>query len=165
MMKSKRFEPIREIAENSAKDLSGAMAEAGRKVTDLERQLEQLQTYREEYVHKSTQAGGATDPVRLQNFRSFLARLGEAMCQHHKNLGAARAEYERRRSLWTDKRIEVESLGRVVERFKKEEQQAADAREQRDSDEVAMRLGLERRGESISDCSGRGEPDGGESDS
>ena len=108
---------------------------------------------------ESTQAGGATDPVRLQNFRSFLDRLGEAMCQHHKNLSAARAEYERRRTLWTDKRIEVESLGRVVERFKKEEQQAADAREQRDSDEVAMRLGLARRSESVSDISGSGDSD------
>jgi len=157
MMKSKRFEPIRDIASNAAKDLSGAMAEAGRKVTDLERQLEQLRTYREEYVLRSTQAGGATDAVKLLNLRSFLARLGEAMCQHDKNLGAARAEYDRRRTLWTDKRIEAESLGRVVERFKKEEQQAADAREQRDSDEVAMRLGLERRSESVSDISGGGE--------
>ena len=36
MMKSKRFEPIREIASTSAKDLSRVMGEAGRKVADLE---------------------------------------------------------------------------------------------------------------------------------
>ena len=36
MMKSKRFEPIREIASTSAKDLSRAMGEAGRKVAELE---------------------------------------------------------------------------------------------------------------------------------
>ncbi len=144
-MKSKRFEPIHEIASISARDLSGAMAEAAHKVTDLERQLEQLQKYRDEYVRNSTQSGGAIDAVKLQNYRSFLDRLGEAMRQHERNLVAARAEFERRRMLWSEKRIEAESLGRVVQRFKKEEQRAADAREQRDGDEVAMRLATTMR--------------------
>jgi len=147
MMKSKRFEPIREIAANSAKDLSRAMAEAGRKVTDLERQLQQLQTYRDEYVRNSTQSGGAIDAVKLQNYRSFLERLGEAMRQHETSLVAARAEFEKRRGVWSEKRIEAESLGRVVDRFKKEEQRTADAREQRDGDEAAMRAALTLRGE------------------
>ncbi len=158
MMKSKRFEPIREIASISAMDLSRAMAEAGRKVTDLERQLEQLAAYREEYVRNSMQAGGAIDAVKLQNYRSFLERLGEAMRQHEKNLTAARAEYERRRTVWSEKRIEAESLGRVVERFKKEEQREADAREQRDGDEIAMRIATTIREESSSEVPGPGEP-------
>jgi flagellar export protein FliJ len=124
------------------------MAEAGRKVTDLERQLEQLQSYRDEYVRNSTQSGGAIDAVKLQNYRSFLERLGEAMRQHAKSLQAARAEYEKRRAAWSEKRIEAESLGRAVDRFKKEEQRAADAREQRDGDEAAMRVALTLRGDS-----------------
>jgi flagellar export protein FliJ len=90
MMKSKRFEPIQEIASTSAKDLSRAMAEAGRKVADLERQLEQLQSYRDEYVRNSTQAAGTIDAVKLQNYRSFLDRLGEALRQHAKSLETAR---------------------------------------------------------------------------
>jgi flagellar export protein FliJ len=154
IMKSKRFEPIHEIASISARDSGRAMDEAARKVTDLERQLEQLQSYREEYVRNSTQSGGAIDAVKLQNYRSFLDRLGEAMRQHQKNLEAARAEYERRRSVWSEKRIEAESLSRVVQRFKKEEQRVADAREQRDGDEVAMRLALLRGAESDSGESG-----------
>ena len=148
MMKSKRFEPIREIAATSAKDLSRAMAEAARKVADLERQLLQLQSYRDEYVRNSTQSGGAIDAVRLQNYRSFLERLGEAMRQHQKSLETARAEYEKRRAVWSERRIEAESLSRVVDRFRKEEQHAADAREQRDSDEAAMRQALTLRGDS-----------------
>jgi flagellar protein FliJ len=145
MMKSKRFEPIQEIASTSAKDLSRAMGEAGRKVTDLERQLEQLQAYRDEYVRNSTQANGAMDAVKLQNYRSFLDRLGEAMRQHLKSLDAARKEFERRRGQWSEKRIEAESLSRVVERFRKEEQHAADQREQREGDDAAMRLVLAAR--------------------
>jgi flagellar protein FliJ len=147
MMKSKRFEPIQQIASTSAKDLSRAMGEAGRKVADLERQLEQLQSYRDEYVRKSTQSNGAIDAVQLQNYRMFLDRLGEALRQHLKNLDNARAEYEKRRALWSEKRIEAESLGRVVERFRKEEQHAADRREQREGDDAAMRVSLAARSE------------------
>jgi len=147
MKKSKRFEPIQEIASSSAKDLSLAMADAGRKVEDLERQLEQLHSYRDEYVRNSTGSSGAIDAVKLQNYRSFLDRLGEALRLHHKSLEAARAEYETRRALWSDKRVEAESLGRAVDRFRREEQHAADRREKREGDDAAMRLSLAARGE------------------
>jgi flagellar FliJ protein len=139
MMKSKRFEPIQEIASSSANDLSRSMAEAGRKVADLEHQLEQLQTYRDEYVRNSAQSSGTIDAVKLQNYRSFLDRLGEALNQHLKSLDMARKEFEKRRAQWSEKRVEAESLNRVVDRFRKEEQHAADRKEQREGDEAAMR--------------------------
>ncbi|HMI19410.1 MAG TPA: flagellar export protein FliJ [Sphingomonas sp.] len=145
MMKSKRFEPIQEIAATSAKDLSRAMAEAGRKVADLERQLEQLQAYRDEYVRNSTQSAGAIDAVKLQNYRSFLDRLGLALNQHMKSLDSARREFEKRRAQWSEKRIEAESLNRVIDRFRQEEQRAADGREQREGDDAAMRWMLAAR--------------------
>jgi flagellar FliJ protein len=147
MMKSKRFEPIQEIASSSANELSVQMAEAARRVADLERQLAQLQSYRDEYVRNSAQSGASMDAVKLQNYRSFLGRLGEALRQHLKNLDAARAEFEKRRSQWSEKRIEAESLGRVVERFRKEERIAADRHEQREGDDAAMRIALAARSE------------------
>jgi flagellar protein FliJ len=147
MTKSKRFEPIQEIASSSADALSRPMADAARKVADLERQLTQLKTYRDEYVRNSTVAG-AMDAVKLQNYRSFLDRLGDAMRQHVKNLDAARADYERRRLQWSEKRIEAESLGRAVERFRAEEQRAADRRDQRELDDAAIRMSLAAHAES-----------------
>ena len=147
MKKSKRFEPIQEIASTSAQDLSRAMGEAGRNVADIERQLEQLKSYRDEYVRNSTQSAAAMDAVKLQNYRSFLDRLGEALRQHMKSLETARAEYERRRALWSEKRVEAESLSRVVDRFRKEEQHVADRREQREGDDAALRASLASPGD------------------
>src|ERR1700744_1190784 len=147
MVKSKRFEPIHEIASSSAKDLSRSMADAGRRVTELERQIEQLQAYRDEYVRNS-QTNGAMDAVKLQNYRSFLDRLGEAVNQQQKTLETARKEFEKRRASWSEKRIEAESLNRVVDRVRKEEQSAADRREQREGDDAAMRLMLAARSDS-----------------
>ena len=128
-------------------DLSRAMGDTGRKVADLERQLEQLQSYRDEYVRNSTQSAAAMDAVKLQNYRSFLDRLGEALRQHMKSLETARAEYERRRALWSEKRVEAESLSRVVDRFRKEEQHVAERREQREGDDAALRALLAAPGD------------------
>ena len=142
MLRSKRFEPIQEIVSTSAQDLSRAMGEASRRVADLERQLEQLKTYRDDYVTNSTGSRGAMDAVKLQNYRSFIDRLGEVQRQHLVKLNVARADYEQRRLQWSEKRIEAESLGRVIDRFRKEEQHAADQREQREGDDAAMRISI-----------------------
>lgn len=121
------------------------MGEAGRKVADLERQYQQLQSYRDDYVRNSTQGAAAVDAVKLQNYRTFLDRLSEALRQHSRLLDEARAEYERRRAAWSEKRIEAESLGRAVDRFRKEEQHAADRREQREGDDAALRVVIAAR--------------------
>jgi len=147
-MRSKRFEPIQDIAATSATDLSRAMGEAGRRVAELERQLDQLKSYRDDYTRNSVEGRGTMDAVRLQNYRSFLDRLGEAMRQQVGKLDAARAEYEKRRAQWSEKRIEAESLTRVIDRFRKEEQHSADQREQREGDDAAMRISLSAQGRS-----------------
>ena len=142
MKRSKRFEPIRDIASTSATDLSRAMGEAGRRVADLERQLEQLKTYRDEYVKNSIQDDGTMDAVKLQNYRSFLGRLGDAIRQQMTLLDHARAEFENRRLEWSAKRIKAESLGRAIDRFRSEELRDAERREQRDGDDAAMRISI-----------------------
>lgn len=144
MTRSKRFEPIQEIVASSADELARAMAEAERKVADLERQLEQLKTYRDEYMASMGDGRGPMDAVKLQNYRRFLDRLGEAMRQQAKKIEQARAEYEKRRLLWSEKRVEAESLGRAIDRFRRQELRAADQREQREGDDAAMRIALAR---------------------
>jgi flagellar export protein FliJ len=146
MVKSKRFEPIRDLAVNSANELSRAMADAARRVAELERQQEQLKGYREQYARGAAHSGAPMDAVRMQNYRAFLDRLTEALQLHMQKLGVARADYESRRGLWSQKRIEAETLGRAVERFRTEEIQDGERREQRDGDEAAQRLALLREG-------------------
>lgn len=142
MTKSQRFKPIQALASSSAEALSRAMADAGRKVAELERQLAQLESYRDEYVRNAAPQGGAMDAVKMQNYRMFLERLGDAMRQQTRNLETARADHERRRQQWSEKRVEAESLGRAVARFHAEEQRASERREQRESDDAAMRMTL-----------------------
>jgi flagellar FliJ protein len=144
-MKSKRFEPIHNIVASSAQDLQQAMTDAERRVAEIELQLEQLRSFREDYLQKAALAGGPMDTVRLQNNRAFLERLAEAIRAQLQKLGLARAEYEARRTVWSEKRIEAQALGQAVERFRQDERQAADRREQRESDETGLRVWLATR--------------------
>lgn len=144
MKRSKRFEPIQEIVSSSAQELSRAMGEAARRVAELERQFMQLKTYRDEYASASAGGQRSVDAIKLQNYRSFLDRLGEALRQQEIKLQSARAEYDKRREQWSQKRIEAESLGRAIDRFRRQEEHAADRREQREGDDAAMRISLAR---------------------
>ena len=139
MMKSKRFEPIREIASSAADSLSRGVADAERHLAEMERQLAQLNNYRADYVTRSEQSPGSVDTVRLQNFRSFLGRLSDAIRLQNEAVAAARADYERKRQQWSAKRVEAEALGKAVERFKQDERRAQDRRDQHESDDAGMR--------------------------
>ena len=139
MTKSKRFEPIHEIANNSANDLSRGVADSERHLADMERQLEQLKNYRSDYMTRSTTDPAAVDAVRLQNFRMFLDRLGDAIRQQTEVVAGARADYEAKRMRWSEKRVEAEALGKVVERFRSDERRVQDKRDQNEMDEAALR--------------------------
>ena len=139
MMKSKRFEPIREIASNSADSLSRGVADAERHLAEVEKQLLQLQKYRTDYLDQSDQKPDTLDTVRLQNLRSFLDRLADAIRVQTQAVAAARTDYEAKRLQWSLKRVEAEALGKVVERFKLDERRAQDKRDQNESDDASMR--------------------------
>jgi flagellar protein FliJ len=130
----------RQIATRDQLDLANRFKQV---YSTYQQKVQQLQSYRDDYLRNS-QSAGAIDAVKLQNYRIFLDRLGEALRQQLKLLDAARAEYEKRRALWSEKRIEAESLGRAVDRFRKEERHAADQREQREGDDAALRVSLAR---------------------
>jgi flagellar FliJ protein len=137
MKKSKRIEPIQEIASSRVNELGQAVAQAAAQLSEREKQLKQLQGYREDYIQKSGDANTSMDPVRLQNYRAFLGRLGEAIRQQELAVGVAKSDYEGRRQEWSELRVEAEALGRAVDRYKAEERRGQDRLEQNESDDTA----------------------------
>jgi flagellar protein FliJ len=141
MNRSERMQPIKALADTRERDAGAGVAAARRVLEDREKQLEQLRGYRAEYASRAAHEGAA-DAVRLQNYHAFLARLTEAIGQQEGLVAAAREELERMTSTWQERRIEAASLGKVVERIADSEQKAADRRDQRETDERALRARL-----------------------
>jgi flagellar FliJ protein len=132
------MQPIKALADTRERDAGVGVAAARRVLEDREKQLEQLRAYRSEYASRAAHEGAA-DAVRLQNYHAFLARLGDAIRQQEELVATAREELERTTAAWHERRIEAASLGKAVERIAEGEQKAGERREQRETDERALR--------------------------
>jgi flagellar FliJ protein len=141
MSRSDRIQPIKEIADTRERNAGAVVAQAERALRDRERQLAQLRQYLDEYMRKNTPGLGSVDPVRLENYRAFLARLTEAVRAQEQLVEQANREYERKREDWRVQHVEAAALGRAVERMQVSERTEQDRREQKEADEdTANRL-------------------------
>jgi flagellar FliJ protein len=135
MSRSDRIQPIKEIADTRERNAGAVVAEAERALKDREQQLAQLKQYLDEYVRKNTPGLGAIDPVRLANYRAFLARLTEAVRAQEQLVEQANREYERKKEDWRVQHVEAAALGRAVERMQIVERSEQDRRDQKETDE------------------------------
>ncbi len=135
MNRSNRIQPIKDIADTRERNAGAVVAQAERALRDREMQLAQLKTYLDDYVGKNTPGLGSVDPVRLANYRAFLARLTEAVKAQEQLVDTANREYERKREDWRVQHVEAAALGRAVERMQVHERTEQDRREQKETDE------------------------------
>jgi flagellar protein FliJ len=140
MTRSKRIQPIKTLADDKERDAGHLLASAQRILDEQERQRAQLVAYRDDYQSRLARPG-QLDAVRLQNYQAFLSRLEDALRQQEGLVTAARAEVERCRDAWRERRIEAASLSKAVDRMQLEERHARDRREQAEQDEHAARRG------------------------
>jgi flagellar FliJ protein len=138
MTRSDRMQPIKEMADARERDAGQLVAGAQRLLAEREQQLVQLRQYRADYANRAAREG-AVDAVRLQNYHAFIARLDDAIRQQQELVAAARQDVERVTSAWQERRVEAASLGKVVDRIAAAERKTADRREQRETDERALR--------------------------
>ena len=76
---------------------------------------------------------------QLQEYRAFLAKLDEAIRQQEKVVAASQASHSNHKDNWKQKHTRTQALGKVVERYQREERKAADRSEQKESDERNIR--------------------------
>jgi flagellar protein FliJ len=143
MTRSKRMEPVKNLADEREREAGAQVALARRALEDAEQQLKQLREYRAEYLARV--AGGAQDGVRLQNYHAFLGRLASAIEQQDKQVATVLADLERATDVWRERRIEAASINRAVDKMALGERRAADQRAQREDDERSMQRSVQTR--------------------
>lgn len=140
MKRSKRMEPVYRLASERAAELARVYA-ARRERLDQERErLAQLRGFRREYEQKlAVSAGRGIDAYRLRDYNAFLARIDEAICHQRQSLARLETEVEGLRLTWLDHWGNARALEQLVARYRREEQRADAARDQRLHDELAQR--------------------------
>lgn len=142
MTRSKRMDPVVKVAENREQAAARLLGEAQQRLQQQERRLGELVEYRDQYSQQFQHSSGQGMGVaRLQDYRVFLARLNDAIQQQHIVVERCRQDCERQRGHWMATRTRTQALGKVVERYRREERHAAERREQHDLDERAQRCG------------------------
>jgi flagellar FliJ protein len=141
MTRSKRMIPVVKVAENREQAAARVMGEAQQRLAAQLRKLEELITYRDQYSSEFQQRSGQGMGVaRLQDYRLFLARLNDAIQHQERVVERCQQDVERQRRHWMSTRTRTQALGKVVDRYRREEQRVVERREQHDTDERAQRI-------------------------
>jgi len=149
MTRSKRMKPVKQVAEHREQDAARALGRALDRLAAERGKLEQLVAYRDEYARGfETRGGNGVGARELQNFHAFLGRLNAAIEQQGKVVAEAEQACEAQRRQWLQRRSRSEALGKVMERYHRDELRDHERREQADSDEHALQSHRRRRDDS-----------------
>jgi len=141
--RSTRMEPVRRVADQRAQAAAKRLAERREALEQERERLEQLRAFRREYEQKLAFAGqNGIDAYRLRDYNAFLGRIDQAIAQQREQLGKIEAEAEQLREHWLAEWGNAKALEQLVERYRARERRDAEAREQRQNDEIAS----QRRG-------------------
>jgi flagellar protein FliJ len=151
MTRSKRLQPVQNLADDAERRLAQSLAQFERRVSDGEAKLQELERYRGEYEKQFTQSAGKGIAVtNLRDYQVFLARLSEAIKQQQSLVQRARMERDAERLRWQGAAKRVKALDHVVEQWNAEEVRIKDRSEQREIDERGQRKGPSPRDETES---------------
>ena len=111
---------------------------AGKSRIELEQQLArlgELNAYRAEYQEKA-RGSGSSRSAHIKDYQQFLRRLDAAVSSQQQIIRDSEQNYETVRRQWMHKRRRLESLERVLERYRDSEAAFVERLEQKAMDEL-----------------------------
>lgn len=146
-MKRKRSERIARIytlARTEERRVCREMGESQRRLDEEMARLEDLRAYRQSYGGKQP-ASGSVAAVRWQDYRNFLTRLDQAVEAQDRVVQGGEEQRDAHRRRWMAKRQRLESLERVVDRYRKLEGEDLRREMQKAQDDLTQNSGRYRK--------------------
>jgi flagellar export protein FliJ len=144
MSKAVRLEPLANYAGKIEDEAARRLAACAQALSAKEKEVEQLRGYLAEYRRRAELADAATDPLRWQNTRAFLAKLSGVVAAREAELVQAIELYRLETERWRDSHVRAKSLDKLVANAAREVLAETAKREQRELDERALWQVLER---------------------
>jgi flagellar export protein FliJ len=144
MNRAVRLEPLAEYAGKVEDEAARRLAVTVQALSAKEKEVEQLRGYLAEYRQRAELADAATDPLRWQNARAFLAKLSAVVAAREAELAQAVERYRLETERWRDSHRRSKSLDKIIDNATREASLASAKREQRELDERALWGSLER---------------------
>ena len=146
MSKSKRLSPLVRLAKHHEDQAARTLQQTQSELEAQRTRREDLRRFRDEYMTGfSLNAQGGLRGDQLQDYRRFLARLGEALDQQDKAIDQAQTAVRHARQHWQTKHVRVASLNKLVARAQTQERAVLEYREQLELDERATQAAVRPR--------------------
>ncbi len=134
--RSTRLTKIYDLAQAQEKKTCEQMGAAQQSLDAEIARLEELQSYRRSYAEKiSTRE--STSAALWQDYQSFLDRIDRAVAAQESQILSGQESRDAHRRRWFTERQKLDSLGRVIDRYRKEETVNADRQAQKRIDEFS----------------------------
>jgi flagellar FliJ protein len=138
--KSGRVQRLANLSATAEQISAQALARATEEVSRLERQIGDLQGYRDEYLRPLHEAGAtAVGGYQVQKLRLFVGRIEEALALIERKKKLAEINRERERAVWMAQRRRALLMNKVAQRARTEEEAYAERTLQREIDDRPSR--------------------------
>jgi flagellar FliJ protein len=142
MKRSKRLEPVGEMALEEERECAGRVAGIQQRLDEANKRNVELKRYVVEYQSMFQQrAAAGIDMAGLRDYQTFLARLNEAVRQQDVVIAQIEAECARARVEWLEAAARRNAVSKVIENARLEDRRIEDRLLQKESDERAQRRG------------------------
>jgi flagellar FliJ protein len=142
MKRSKRLEPVGEMAEGEERECAAVVAALQVRLEDAQRRGAELKRYLVEYQSMFQQRAAAGMQVSgLRDYQTFLARLNDAVRQQDSVVAQIESECARARVQWLDAAARKSAVSKVIENARTEDKKIEDRLSQKENDEHAQRRG------------------------
>jgi flagellar protein FliJ len=140
--RSKRLEPVGELAAEAERENAVAVGAAQAKLADAERRASELKRYLAEYQEMFQQRASRGMGVSgMRDYQLFIARLSDAARHQEALLVELRAQCEHARAGWLEAAARKSAVGKVIAQARSEDQKLEDRKAQKEFDDRAQRLG------------------------
>ena len=142
MKRSKRLEPVGEMAVEEERGCASRVAAIQSRLEDAHKRGAELKRYVVEYQSMFQQrAAAGIDMAGLRDYQTFLARLNEAVRQQDVVITQIESECVRARVEWLEAAARKSAVNKVIESARLEDQKLEDRMLQKETDERAQRRG------------------------
>lgn len=134
-----------DLATRAERDAARVLGQAQQKLLQSENQLRDLQRYLSDYQQQWLTSGRqGVSGQWMVNYQRFLGQLDTAIEQQGRSVEWNRDNLRKARERWQQCHMRLEGLRKLVQRYQDEARRVADAREQKQFDELAQRMLVRR---------------------
>jgi flagellar FliJ protein len=146
MKRAQRLDTFRASLDEAERECAARLRAAEARVGEARGRLESLVGYRDEYLQDYARRSAAgIGAAALRDYQAFVARLGEAIAQQHRQVGRCEVERDYERARWQEAALQVRAVATVVDRWRDEERVAGERADQREMDERAREISSRAR--------------------